>query len=42
MGVEAARMLLDPSARTAAGGVARVELATHLVVRASTAPPREG
>ncbi len=38
MGVEAARMLLDPTARTAEGGVARVDLATHLVVRGSTAP----
>lgn len=39
MGVEAARMVLDPSARATGDGVARVELATHLVVRASTAAP---
>lgn len=40
MGAEATRMVLDAAARRSADIVPRVDLATHLVVRGSTAPPR--
>ena len=40
MGAEATRMVLDAATRSAPEVVPRVDLATHLVVRGSTAPPR--
>ncbi|RWR20933.1 LacI family transcriptional regulator [Microbacterium enclense] len=40
MGAEATRMVLDTGVRSSAGVVPRMDLATHLVVRGSTASPR--
>jgi LacI family xylobiose transport system transcriptional regulator len=40
MGAEATRMVLDAATRSSGDVVPRVDLATHLVERGSTAPPR--